>query len=106
MSLDSLQPKLSSLLKSLPPRPIEQNKLNELVKDTLEKSKAKTPKIVRIVSEYSKNQWEYLLKNEVFLLAVGARYTRLTIGSWSPRQLKAKLSKMTRLRITMSYETG
>ena len=74
MSLVSLQPYLSSLLKSLPPSPVEQDKLNELVKDALEQVNTKTerpPKIARIVPEYTKSQWEYLLKNEVFLLAVG-----------------------------------
>jgi hypothetical protein len=83
MSLVSLQPQLSSLLQSLPPCPIEQEKLDELVKDTLEQSKAKSEHpqgVVRTVPEYSKSQWEYLLKNEVFLLAVGFRYMWRTVG--------------------------
>jgi len=74
MSLASLQPHISSLLKSLPPHPIEQSKLNELIKDTLKHSKIKTQ------PESSKTQWEYLLKNEVFLLAVGSHYTQATTG--------------------------
>jgi hypothetical protein len=77
MSLVSLQPHLSSLLKSLPPCPNEQDRLGELVRGTLEQSQARSeyaPQTVRTVPEYSKSQWEYLLKNEVFLLAVGPRY--------------------------------
>lgn len=72
MSLVSLEPYLSFLLKSLPPRSTERDKLNELVKDTLQQSKAtteRTSNAVRTVPEYSKSQWEYLLKNEVFRLA-------------------------------------
>ena len=74
MSLDSLQPYLSSLLKSLPPRPVDQAKLSELVEDTLTQVK-----VGRTVSEHKKSQWEYLLKNEVFLLAVGAPYRKPTV---------------------------
>lgn len=109
MSLVSLEPYLSFLLKSLPPRSTERDKLNELVKDTLQQSKAateRTSNAVRTVPEYSKSQWEYLLKNEVFRLAVCTSYTRPTLDSRSPRQLKAKPSKMARLRITMRYGTG
>lgn len=64
MSMVSLQPVLASLLKSLPPRPIEQTTLNELVKETITQSQTKTS------AENRKSQWEYLLKNEIFLLAV------------------------------------
>ena len=60
----SLQPYITSLLKSLPPSPIEQDTLNELVSRTLADSKDKSS------PENHKSQWEYLLKNEIFLLAV------------------------------------
>lgn len=60
----SLQPYITSLLKSLPPSPIEQDTLNELVSHTLADS------IDKSSPENRKSQWEYLLKNEIFLLAV------------------------------------
>ena len=82
--LDSLKSCLSSLLISLPPRPLDQAKLNELVEDALKQINAKTEqpqKIGQVVPEHTKSQWEYLLKNEVFLLAVGARYKKPTVRS-------------------------
>jgi len=60
----SLQPYITSLLESLPPSPVEQDKLDELVSRTLADSQDKSS------SENRKSQWEYLLKNEIFLLAV------------------------------------
>jgi hypothetical protein len=60
----SLQPHLTALLGSLPPSPIDQGKLNELVIHTLETSKGKSS------SENCKAAWEYLLKNDIFKLAV------------------------------------
>ncbi|KAF8913231.1 THO complex subunit 1 transcription elongation factor-domain-containing protein [Gymnopilus junonius] len=59
----SLQPHLTSLLESLPPSPIDQSKLSQLVKDTVLKTKDKSS------PENRKVQWEYLLKNDIFLLA-------------------------------------
>ncbi|KAJ7103182.1 THO complex subunit 1 transcription elongation factor-domain-containing protein [Mycena belliarum] len=58
----SLQPGLARLLQSLHPSPT-QEKLDELVKKTLESTKAKSS------PENRKSQWEFLLKNEVFDLA-------------------------------------
>lgn len=60
----SLQPYITSLLKSLPPSPVQQDKLDELVSRALADSKDKSS------LENRKSQWEYLLKNEVYLLAV------------------------------------
>jgi hypothetical protein len=62
--MTSLQPFLASLLKSLPPPPAAQNVLNNLIKETLQDTKDKTS------AENRKSQWEYLLKNEIFILAV------------------------------------
>ncbi|TFK41974.1 THO complex subunit 1 transcription elongation factor-domain-containing protein [Crucibulum laeve] len=59
----SLQPHLTSLLETLPPRPIEQEQFDELVEKTLEKVKSKAS------NEVKKQQWEYVLKSEVFKLA-------------------------------------
>jgi len=59
-----LQPFLTSLLDSLPPSPIEKSKLDELVARTISESRGKSS------PENRKVQWEYLLKNDVFLLAV------------------------------------
>ncbi|RDB19505.1 THO complex subunit 1 [Hypsizygus marmoreus] len=63
MSMSSLKPFLDSLLSSLPPRPIEQSKLDDLVKDTLEQSNGK------VSAENRKSLWEYLLKSDIFVLA-------------------------------------
>ena len=60
----ALQPLLASLLDSLPPSPIEKAKLDELVARTLDESRDKSS------PENRKVQWEYLLKHDVFLLAV------------------------------------
>jgi len=64
MSIASLQPLLGALLKSLPPQPIDQNRLGQLVRETLEQSRGK------ISLENWKSLWEYVLKNDIFLLAV------------------------------------
>jgi len=60
----ALQPLLASLLDSLPPSPIEKEKLDEVVAHTLHESRDKSS------PENRKVQWEYLLKHDVFLLAV------------------------------------
>jgi len=61
----SFQPHLASLLKSLPPTPVDEAKLNDLVSDKLEETKNfSTPEI-------RKAQWEYALKDDIFALAVG-----------------------------------
>ena len=60
----SLKPHLTSLLKSLPPSPVDQKKLDELVKNTIVQSKND------FSVENRKLQWEYLLKDDIFKLAV------------------------------------
>lgn len=60
----SLKPHLTSLLKSLPPSPVDQLKLDELVKKTVLQSKN------GFSPENRKLQWEYLLKDDIFQLAV------------------------------------
>ncbi|KAF9486342.1 UDP-glucose 4-epimerase [Pholiota conissans] len=60
----SLQPHLTSLLKSLPPPPVDQAKLEQLVKQCLVEAKD------RCSPENHKLQWEYLLKNDIFALAM------------------------------------
>lgn len=64
MSMDNLKSILASLLKSLPQRPIQQSKLDDLVKDAISEAEGKTSIVNR------KSLWEYLLKNEIFLHAV------------------------------------
>jgi hypothetical protein len=59
-----LQPFLDSLLSSLPPLPISKAQHDSLVKKTLDDSRGKSS------LDNRKGQWEYLLKNEVFKLAV------------------------------------
>ncbi|XP_006454268.1 hypothetical protein AGABI2DRAFT_182243, partial [Agaricus bisporus var. bisporus H97] len=59
-----LQPFLDALLSSLPPLPISQAQYNSLVKKTLDDSRGKSS------PDNRKSQWEYLLKNEVFKLAM------------------------------------
>ncbi|KAH9486400.1 THO complex subunit 1 [Psilocybe cubensis] len=59
----SLQPHLTSLLKSLPPSPADKEALDKLVEHTLLETKNKSS------PENKKSQWEYLLKNDIFLLA-------------------------------------
>ncbi|KAF9446133.1 UDP-glucose 4-epimerase [Macrolepiota fuliginosa MF-IS2] len=61
----SLQPFLESLLSSLPQPPIAKDQFNSLVCKTLDESSGKSS------PENRKSQWEYLLKNEIFKLAVG-----------------------------------
>ena len=60
----SLQPYITTLLSSLPPSPVGQDTLDELVSRALTDSKDKSS------LENRKSQWEYLLKNEIYLLAV------------------------------------
>lgn len=60
----SLQPHLTALLSSLPPSPVDQGKLDGLVIRTLENSKDTSS------PESRKAAWEYLLKNDIFQLAV------------------------------------
>ncbi|KAJ7597722.1 THO complex subunit 1 transcription elongation factor-domain-containing protein [Mycena floridula] len=62
--MDSLQRTLTALLESLPPPPVEQNQLTQLVKKALQESKNPRSSV-----EHSRNQWEYLLKNEIYKLA-------------------------------------
>jgi len=66
-----LQPYITSLLKSLPPSPVQQDKLDELVSRALADSKDKSS------IENRKSQWEYLLKNEIYLLAVRLSFVPL-----------------------------
>jgi len=60
--MQSIEANLKSLLKSLPHSP-DKGALDGLVKDTLQNTATKSS------VEISKNQWEYTLKNEIFLLA-------------------------------------
>ena len=62
--MQALQDSLSSLLASLPPRPIDKATLDTLVERTLEESKAKTNQ------ETWKNKWEFVLRKDIFELAV------------------------------------
>lgn len=81
----SLQPTLITLLNSLPPSPFEQKALNELVEKTLNESKNNSS------PENRKSQWEYLLKNEVFKLAVRSlTFPFSTITEIFCRQLRVK----------------
>ncbi|KXN88950.1 THO complex subunit 1 [Leucoagaricus sp. SymC.cos] len=59
-----LQPFLDSLLSSLSNSPESRTRLENLVRKTLNESNDKSS------PENRKNQWEYLLKNEIFNLAV------------------------------------
>jgi hypothetical protein len=67
----SLTDSLDALLASLPPRPISQQTLDAIVKKTLNASKTKSS------PENRKSQWEFLLKNDIFVLAVGYAYNLL-----------------------------
>ena len=60
----SLRPFLAKLLESLPPPPAGQDELKEIVSATLADAKPHAS------TENWKNQWEYLLKDEIFKLAV------------------------------------
>ena len=64
----SLRPFLTKLLESLPPAPADQDELKGLVSRTLAEAKPHASK------ENWKNQWEYLLKDEIFKLAVRPMY--------------------------------
>jgi len=59
-----LEPHLRSLLASLPPSPVSKERLDSIVRKTLEDSKAVCP------GESRKTQWEYLLKDNILSLAV------------------------------------
>lgn len=54
------------LLESFPQRPFDQKSLHELVGKEVEKFQGKSS------ADNVKSQWEFLLKNEVFTLAVRA----------------------------------
>ncbi|KAJ3575241.1 hypothetical protein NP233_g1220 [Leucocoprinus birnbaumii] len=60
----SLQPFLDSLLTSLPDPPILKPQLETIARKTLDESAGKSS------SDNRKSQWEYLLKNEIFKLAM------------------------------------
>jgi hypothetical protein len=60
----SLQPSLTFLLNNLPARPFDQQELNSLVCKTLAEAKLTSSQ------ENRKAQWEYLLKADIFDLAV------------------------------------
>ncbi len=64
--MQALQDSLTSLLASLPPRPINKAPLDALVAQTLEESRLKTS------PETWKTKWEYVLRKEVYDLAVSA----------------------------------
>jgi hypothetical protein len=60
----SLHTALKALLDSLPPRPFDQEALSALVRKTLDETKNRSS------PENRKGQWEYLLKDDIFKLAV------------------------------------
>ncbi|KAH9884633.1 UDP-glucose 4-epimerase [Cubamyces lactineus] len=61
--MQALQDSLTSLLASLPPRPIDKGALDALVEQTLEECRSKAS------PETWKNKWEYALRKDVFDLA-------------------------------------
>ncbi|KAG6849396.1 hypothetical protein H0H93_008842, partial [Arthromyces matolae] len=61
----ALQPLLSTLLESLPSDHVEQSALNDSVRKAIEESKKYS-----VAESIRRSQWELLLKNEVFDLAV------------------------------------
>lgn len=63
-TMQALQDSLTSLLASLPPRPINKVALDALVAQTLEESRSKTS------PDTWKAKWEYVLRKEVYELAV------------------------------------
>ncbi|KAI0964094.1 hypothetical protein AcW1_000995 [Taiwanofungus camphoratus] len=63
--MQALAASVKTALISLPPHPFDQQELDELVANTLEQAQTKS----KISAEIRKNQWEYVLKNEVFELA-------------------------------------
>jgi hypothetical protein len=60
----SLQPHLTTLLDSLPPPPVNQDQLRDIVNRTLQRTADNSS------LENRKAAWESLLKNEIFQLAV------------------------------------
>ena len=62
--ITSTERALSSLLKQLPPPPVDNSTLEHLVRKTLEETPSRSTPDIR------KSQWEYALKNEIFALAV------------------------------------
>lgn len=67
--MEALQNSLTSLLASLPPRPIQKDALDALVTQVLADSSTKTNQ------DTWKNKWEYVLRNEAFDLAVSGNET-------------------------------
>lgn len=65
----SLAPALKSILKSLPPGTSDQSKFNELAKRAIHETSTKGN------DENRKSQWEHLLKNEIYTLAVSPNKT-------------------------------
>ncbi|KAI0352233.1 UDP-glucose 4-epimerase [Trametes cingulata] len=61
--MQALQDSLTSLLASLPPRPIAKHALDALVAQIIEDSKS------RVNPDTLKNKWEYVLRKEIFDLA-------------------------------------
>lgn len=61
---------VQSLLKSFPQRPFDQKVLHELVGKEVQNFQGKSS------PDNLKSQWEFLLKNEVFTLAVRPRVLR------------------------------
>ena len=62
--MQAAEKSLKSLLQSLPPRPIEKAKLDEAVSKALDEVGQKS------TPENRRTQWEYVLRNEVYTLAV------------------------------------
>ena len=60
----SLAPALKSILKSLPSGTSDQSKFAELAKRAIQETSTQGN------DENRKSQWEYLLKNEIYALAV------------------------------------
>jgi len=64
----SLQPHLTTLLDSLPPPPVNQEQLRDIVSRTLRKTADNSS------PENRKAAWESLLKDDIFHLAVCTRF--------------------------------
>jgi hypothetical protein len=62
--MQAIETALQRLLQSLPPSPVEKQALDPLVATAVSEAEPKTS------SENRKTQWEYVLRNEVFTLAV------------------------------------
>ncbi|KAF7969000.1 hypothetical protein HWV62_28664 [Athelia sp. TMB] len=58
----SLAPTLKALITSIP-SPVDRETLDKLVNSTIQESRSQVP------AENRKSQWEYLLRNEIFILA-------------------------------------